>query len=150
MYCPQCRDEFRSGFSRCATCDVDLIEDLDAAPVPDPTPDHKQASRHAAVAPQMLEYCGFLELEEAQGARDQLRAESIRADILIREAPDAGFDDPIREEFWLRIDSHGFRKASALLGTMAAEDLSAGAKCGSCGMAVSRDDRVCPGCGGRP
>lgn len=149
MYCPQCRDEFRSGFSRCATCDVELVEDLDAAAVP--APEHKEASRHAAVAPQMLEYCGFLELEEARDARELLRAESIRADILIREAPDAGFDQPISEEFWLRIDSHGFRRASGLLGASAAADLSEGsAECQACGLAVSRGERVCPACGGRP
>jgi hypothetical protein len=28
MYCPQCRTEYRVGFTRCADCDVTLVEHL--------------------------------------------------------------------------------------------------------------------------
>jgi hypothetical protein len=28
MHCPQCRCEFRPGFTHCNTCDVDLVEEL--------------------------------------------------------------------------------------------------------------------------
>lgn len=28
MYCPVCRAEFREGYSRCADCDIDLVEIL--------------------------------------------------------------------------------------------------------------------------
>ena len=28
MYCPSCRAEFREGYSRCADCNVELVEDL--------------------------------------------------------------------------------------------------------------------------
>ena len=28
MFCPQCRAEYRPGFSRCSDCDVDLVEEL--------------------------------------------------------------------------------------------------------------------------
>lgn len=28
MFCPKCRAEYREGFSRCADCSVDLVEDL--------------------------------------------------------------------------------------------------------------------------
>ena len=28
MFCPDCRDEYRSGFTRCGTCDVALVETL--------------------------------------------------------------------------------------------------------------------------
>ena len=39
MICPVCRDEYRKGFTRCATCSVDLVETLDvAAPVVPPHP----------------------------------------------------------------------------------------------------------------
>ena len=27
MYCPQCKDEYRQGFTRCADCEVDLVDD---------------------------------------------------------------------------------------------------------------------------
>jgi hypothetical protein len=28
MFCPQCRSEYREGFTRCADCDVDLVPEL--------------------------------------------------------------------------------------------------------------------------
>jgi hypothetical protein len=28
MYCPQCRSEYRQGFTRCSDCDVDLVAEL--------------------------------------------------------------------------------------------------------------------------
>lgn len=28
MYCPKCRAEFRDGFSRCGSCDVELVNEL--------------------------------------------------------------------------------------------------------------------------
>ena len=31
MFCPQCRSEYRAGFTRCADCDVALVESLDDA-----------------------------------------------------------------------------------------------------------------------
>jgi hypothetical protein len=40
MYCPQCKAEYRQGFTRCADCDVQLVQDLasssDAAADKDP------------------------------------------------------------------------------------------------------------------
>lgn len=32
MFCPVCRVEYRSGFSRCADCDADLVEELPTEP----------------------------------------------------------------------------------------------------------------------
>jgi hypothetical protein len=32
MYCPQCRAEYVPGFTRCADCDVELVEVLPAKP----------------------------------------------------------------------------------------------------------------------
>lgn len=34
MYCPQCRAEYVPGFTRCADCDVELVEVLPAAKPP--------------------------------------------------------------------------------------------------------------------
>jgi hypothetical protein len=28
MFCPACKGEYRSGFTHCADCDVDLVESL--------------------------------------------------------------------------------------------------------------------------
>jgi hypothetical protein len=30
MFCPECRAEYRPGFTRCADCDVDLVQELHA------------------------------------------------------------------------------------------------------------------------
>ena len=32
MYCPKCRGEYREGFTRCADCDVDLVDELPPEP----------------------------------------------------------------------------------------------------------------------
>jgi hypothetical protein len=40
MYCPQCRCEFRPGFTHCKSCDVDLIEEL---PPKDPPQDEPES-----------------------------------------------------------------------------------------------------------
>lgn len=32
MFCPECRAEYREGFTRCADCDVDLVAELPPAP----------------------------------------------------------------------------------------------------------------------
>ena len=34
MFCPQCKAEYRVGFVRCSTCDVELVDQL--LPVADP------------------------------------------------------------------------------------------------------------------
>lgn len=34
-YCPECRSEYRPGFTRCADCDVELVDRLPAAPSPE-------------------------------------------------------------------------------------------------------------------
>jgi hypothetical protein len=34
-FCPQCREEYRPGFARCADCDVDLVDALPEEPKPE-------------------------------------------------------------------------------------------------------------------
>ena len=34
MFCPKCRTEYRPGFTRCADCDVDLVDSLPSQPAP--------------------------------------------------------------------------------------------------------------------
>jgi len=35
MYCPNCRSEYRAGFSRCKDCDVALVDELPEEPEPE-------------------------------------------------------------------------------------------------------------------
>lgn len=147
MFCPKCRDEYRPGFTRCATCDVDLVDDLSAAPSPAPQP-----SMAIATGPvPMLEYCGFLELDEAREAREQLRGAGIRSDIVIRDNPEASAGGP-PEEYWLRIERARYAEGAKRLDLVAPQE-PAGADeafdCGECGRPVAASETACPHCGAR-
>jgi hypothetical protein len=107
MFCPSCKDEFRAGFTRCANCDVDLVEDLSQVP------ERPAETRSVDARLSLVEYCGFLELDDARDARERLRAEGIHSDILIRDVPAAM---GISEEYWLRVEAQQFRRAATLLG----------------------------------
>jgi len=144
MFCPTCRDEFRPGFTRCTTCDVALVESLD--------PEHRRAAPTdiEALAPvAMVEYCGFVSLDEARHARDRLRGQGIRGEIVIRDGPTEGGRPT--EEYWLRVDRDRFRDASTLLGFDEAEhEADDGTfQCGECGAEVAAEESFCPGCGAR-
>jgi hypothetical protein len=141
MYCPVCKDEFRSGFTRCANCDVDLVEDLSAAPKK-PEPSRSDAARPALVP--MVDYCGFFSLDDARGAREQLREQGISSEITIRDAPGS-----TEEEYWLRVEPANLIRARATLGVdeVAEEDQSF--LCADCGKEVAAHEEQCPGCGAR-
>ncbi len=155
MFCPSCRSEYRSGFTRCADCEVDLVDDLNAttaepAPAPAPAP-----APHPPGEP-MLEYCGFFAIDEARQARDQLWLQGIRSEILIREAPDSDRNLPPREEFWLRVGRSQLQRAATILGydeeEEAAETESFGTEtiaCPACGKPVASDESFCASCGAR-
>lgn len=39
MFCPKCRAEYRSGFTRCSDCQIELVEELPPANLQDPEVD---------------------------------------------------------------------------------------------------------------
>jgi len=151
MFCPECKDEFRQGFTRCGRCDVNLVDDLTKAT--------RKSPEAAPAVPAVLrlgEFCGFLSLDEARGARDQLRGEKIRSDILVREQPDSAWDRPVQEEYWLRVDMSRIREVATLLGGVPEveeekkdEHGSAEFACGDCGQNVAEAEAFCPKCGAR-
>lgn len=145
MFCPVCRDEYRPGFTRCATCDVALVEALDGAaerthaPVPIEVPADEA----------MENFCGFLTLEEARHARDTVREAHLPAEILIRDAPTTVAGAPVAEEYWLRVRPRDFRAIVGLVGFEPVEAASADDAfgCSACGATVQATDDACPGCG---
>ena len=147
MFCPSCKDEFRPGFTRCATCNVDLVESLsDVRPEPVAAKIEKAPVTGQPAFVPMTEYCGFLSLDEAREARGKLKQRAIRSDILIREMP--GSSD---EEFWLRVERDRYREVVALLGFdehehNAYDDTFS---CGECGHEVAGAESFCPKCGAR-
>jgi len=39
MFCPECKSEYRAGFTQCSDCSVDLVESLDSPDAPSDDPD---------------------------------------------------------------------------------------------------------------
>ena len=147
MFCPSCRDEFRPGFTRCAACNVELVESLDALAPARPRP--PEQGRPVA-APPMIDYCGFVSLEEAREARQRLRSARIRGEIVIRDGPDASSASEPGEEYWLRVDRGRLREVYGLLGFEEGGHDSAvdeSFQCGECGVDVDADESSCPKCG---
>ncbi len=145
MFCPVCRDEYRAGFTRCATCDVALVDSLTATTPPKPA---SVVFAESAADEPMVNYCGFLTLEEARQAREKLRDANLSSEILIRDAPRDEQTAPVQEEFWLRVKPSAYRATVALLGfepaTAASDDSF---RCSSCGATAQASDDACPGCG---
>jgi hypothetical protein len=158
MFCPKCKDEYRPGFTRCATCNVELVDSLAAAtaqshlgsagggPVARPS---------AATILSMVEYCGFVALDEARRARALLRGEAIASEIAIRESAQSSPGGPVVEEYWLRVDRNRYKDVVRLLGydeaPVEVEDDVAEESfdCGECGGTVAADEKFCPHCGAR-
>ena len=114
MFCPKCKDEFRAGFERCATCNVDLVADL-AATEKRPQGEQREQPEIQSIL-RMTDYCGFLSIDEARAAREKLRGEQIRSDILIQDAPGSTWEAAAGEEFWLRVDASRLRDIPGILG----------------------------------
>ena len=148
MICPVCHDEYRPGFTRCASCDVDLVDSLDDKK---PRTEQKPAAISEIAADEgMTNFCGFLTLDEARAARDSVRASKRRAEILVCEAPGAKLDEPLKEEYWLRVAPKDVRAVADLIGyetpaAAAVEDDTF--TCSECGATVHDSDSKCPGCG---
>ena len=61
MFCPQCRAEYRAGFTRCSDCDVDLVHDLPVLSTPKDRPNRLIASfafpMHRGSVRQLIDDC---------------------------------------------------------------------------------------------
>ena len=76
MFCPQCRAEYRAGFTRCSDCDVELVKQLPVEPQPSSGTDHPelvvvrtyQSPVDADLARMALEAAG---IESMVGSDDQ-------------------------------------------------------------------------------
>ncbi len=150
MFCPVCRSEYRPGFSRCPSCEVDLVEEAQAAGAHSTESGGRQAPRAAGP---MVEYCGFLSLDEAREARSRLRREKIVSEIVIRDGEDADSTGSFQEEYWLRVPSDVYKATAAVLG-YDFDDSSAGERgedlsCSDCGKNVGAEEVFCPHCGSR-
>ncbi len=93
MFCPDCRSEFRGGFTHCKKCDKELIEKLD------PLPEDKPIEYEYA---EMITIAETTELFDIALARGALESANIRFVItneftqnLIAPSGFSGFGNPI-------------------------------------------------------
>lgn len=148
MFCPQCRCEYRKGIEFCATCDVALVAQMSGSVAP--TPALEVFTRSADADEALVSHCGFVALDDARHARDTLRVQGIRSDILIRYAAPVGPTGTPEEEYWLRVPASMRAAVDDLLGDL--EDLEVVSEegavaCSDCGKPVAEDENTCPHCG---
>jgi len=145
MFCPVCRDEFRPGFTQCASCEVPLVERLDGPVAEAP----KAVMAEVPADDVTANFCGFLSLEEAREARDKVKQAGLPAEILIRDAPAPASGGPVPEEFWLRVRPADIRAVVGIVGFAPAEvpEADDAFGCSACGTTVHATDDACPGCG---
>ena len=145
MFCPICKSEFRAGFTRCATCDADLVEDLSPSTATEAKSPPQAVTACSADA--FRDFCGFLSLDDARRARARLREASLAGEIVIRDRPGKSGTE---EEYWLRVPGGRFREAEAILGYDEAEEIPAETyTCSDCGREVAAEETFCPYCGAR-
>jgi hypothetical protein len=146
MFCPVCKSEFREGFTRCGSCEVDLVAELGPGRF-------EAAGREPAALGPLVDYCGFLSLDDARYARDRLRHERLHSEIVIRDRAAEELTAPVEEEYWIRVPATDFRATAAILG----DDLNERARtesdetvaCSECGKTVGPDELFCPHCGAK-
>src|SRR5690349_12755190 len=77
MFCPKCRAEYRTGFTRCSDCKVALVDHL--APE-EPEPDReRQGSAPTTGAGDTVEIARFMGIHQADFARSALESNGIEA-----------------------------------------------------------------------
>jgi hypothetical protein len=145
MYCPVCQCEFREGFERCESCGVDLVQELTS---------EKPASTPRSLRGSLVDYCGFLALDDAREARDGLRRERVACEIVIRDV--AGEDPwaPAQEEYWIRVPSDAVRAVTTILGDglddgSQSSDPGETVACSECNQIVTAEETFCPHCGAK-
>ncbi len=124
---------------------MDLVDDLSTVKT-----EEIEAPEPGPVLIQLAEVCGYLDLDEARQARDQLHESRIVAELVIRTSPETPAGGPVVEEYWLRADARQIKQVQALLEGSAVESSSeAGFKCSNCGRPVREEESFCANCGMR-
>jgi len=100
----------------------------------------------------MIDFCGYVELEDARQARDSVWGRGMPAEIAIRPTPDSRPGSAMNEEYWLRVGLKTFRIVADLLGYDPVDGASTSRddlRCSDCGQEVAAEETFCPGCGAR-
>lgn len=152
MFCPSCECEFRSGYTRCVSCDVELVEDRSAV-----ERERIDVPEHVPVTVQLIDICGYLDLDEAREVRDQLHQHKIVSELVIRTSPETPTTGEVVEEYWLRAEAGKIREVKAMIegpapappAASAADPVAEGFQCSHCGRPVNKEESFCANCGRR-
>ena len=113
MYCPQCKAEYRRGFTRCADCDVDLVYELPAR-----MPEKVQVAREPVALLEGEELKPLHRWADALGCADAcLKLRNAGIAYRVTESPHAvgDFMEP-RREFEIAVPAAQYEKAKEILG----------------------------------
>lgn len=137
-FCPNCKVEYRVGFTKCSDCDAELVERL-------PTEDDGALDMVEAGTIDDPEFGKMVcEALENEGIRCTLTGVGIEAGML------PGGSSPTREVRVMVPRKH-IPRAREVMDAFFTNDLfSEDAEytvCENCGAAVNEEDDVCPACG---
>jgi hypothetical protein len=148
-FCPECRAEYRPGFTRCASCDVDLVESL-----PEFAPLTEEEMRKALEGKELVAITsGYI--DAVLEMRDQLAGMRILS--LVEEAEKAPPQPGLPRRVKLMVAKDSLEAAAACMGEtfrsmVAQEGLKPNAeityeRCPACNSPVPPDAEECPECG---
>ncbi len=151
MYCPGCRSEFNPGVEYCKSCEVDLVDELDAESIFSSPEAMMEALDGKELRPVMVD--SHVQLEKVQ----QVLAERQIASILANE--DAGdFQPGVASRFFLMVDIEDYEIATDFLnktfkegiqqeGIVEEVDLGNTDVCPACGTDLAENIEECSECG---
>jgi len=154
-YCPECEAEYFDTVEICADCDVPLISEQE----------YKGLQEEEARLKEMLKTETFVPIMTVENRFQADRAEEIlgqnKIPVLVRQFHDTAYDGIFeKQKGWAHIEvpEHMIVKAKELVGHLGLDfevpacacetgDEGTALACSECGVEVSADETVCPGCG---
>ena len=151
MFCPGCRSEFTAGIEYCKSCEVDLVDELDAESIFRSAEAMTEALDGKELRPIMAST--HVELEAVQ----EFLASRQIASILANQE-DSGVQPGMASNFYLLVSVDDFEKAGEYVnnsfhkelqkeGIVKDVELGDYQVCPACGADLADDMEECPECG---
>jgi hypothetical protein len=148
-FCPVCQAEYREGFKRCSTCDVDLVERLEEQH------HFSEEEMRQALSGKELVVISRGPFDAVMELRDNLRSQRLPA--LVMEDPEQPKEPGVPKRMDLLVRKIDLDAAASVLGEsfkelMQREGLEAKTEmkfelCPACGSQVPEKAEECPECG---